>query len=265
MKTLKLKALMLVREKWRDVEVIIDSNGLNVGNLAIPFKEIEDLEMVEIAGRRAIRIRRGEDYYFDFGAKQNSVFKYLAYNLKSDRFAVYFLSPAFRGGVLVSGARWEKGYLSITDRAIWFISPNKQVRIPLNSVGSVRRDVRTVGQKERKVLAVTHVEGSEVIVSFVLCPETTLEMLHEYLRQLIEKAKPRDKLSELEEQVLQMVYTGLDSASIESMLGITTEQLNAIYDKFVALGLARVVKVRKEIELTPKGVAVVSDVVGRGG
>jgi helix-turn-helix protein len=102
-------------------------------------------------------------------------------------------------------------------------------------------------------------EGKEVVTSFILCPETTLELLQEYLKRILEQQKPKEKLSELEEQILTMVYTGLDSVNIESILGISTDELNRIYEKFVSLGIARVVKVRKEIELTPKGVAIVSE------
>ncbi len=265
MKALKLKAEVYEGGEWKPMEVVVTEKDISLGGVRIPFREIEDLEKVTLDGREAIRIRRGEDYYVSFGAKQDSVFRYLAFNLKSDRFAVYFLSPAFRGGVFVKDTKWEKGYLSITDAAIWFLSPAKQLRIPVDALGSVKQDVRTVGKKRRKVLAVTHVESGEVIVSFVLCPETTLEMLQEYLRKIIDAHKPKEKLSEIEEQVLQMVYTGVDSAGIESILGISTEELNAIFDKLVALGLARVVKVRKEVELTPLGVAVVNDLVGRGG
>ncbi len=267
MKALKLRAE--VHEKgWREVDVIISDREIVFEKNAIPLKEIEDIEIVQIDGKEAIRIKKEVDFYFNFKEKQRSVFRYLAFNLKSDRFAVYFLSPAFRGGVFVNTSKWEKGYLSVTERAIWFLSPTKQLRIPIDAIGSVKGDIRTVGKKERRVLAVTHIDGGEVVVSFVLCPETTLEMLQEYLRKIINLQKPKEKLSEIEEQVLQMVYTGVDSSNIESILGISTDELNAIYDKLISLGLVRVVKVRKEVELTPKGVAIVSELVekvSRGG
>ncbi len=250
---------------WKMVEVTITDKGIIFGNEKILFKEIEDLERLDFEGKNAVRIKKGKDYYFYFGSKQNQIFRYLAFNLKSDKFAVYFLSPAIRGGVLIRDAKWEKGYLSITEGAIWFLSPSKQLRIPFDSLGSVYKDMRTVGKKRRVVLAITHVENSEVITSFVLCPETTLEMLQDYLKRLIDQHKPKEKLSELEEQILTMVYTGVDSASIESMLGISTEELNACFDKFVNLGLARIVKIRKEVELTPKGVALVNDIMKRVG
>ena len=60
-----------------------------------------------------------------------------------------------------------------------------------------------------------------------------------------------------------MVYSGLSSVEIENMLGISTEELNKYFDKFVELGLAEVVKIRKEVQLTPKGVALVNELMRR--
>ncbi|MEM0202453.1 MAG: CheF family chemotaxis protein [Archaeoglobaceae archaeon] len=244
---------------WKKVEVLITGKEMILGKEKIEFKTITDIEVVQHSGKECIRIKSGRDYLLFFGEKQKQVFKFLAFNMKSDKFAVYFLSPALRGGVLVANSKWEKGYFSVTDSAVWFLSPERQIRVPLNALGSVNKDKRTVGDKQRVVLSVTHMEGKEVITSFILCPETTLELLMDYLRRILEQQKPKEKLSEIEEQILTMVYTGLDSSNIESILGISTDELNKIYDKFVNLGLARVVKVRKEIELTPKGVVLVSE------
>lgn len=249
-------------EEWKKTSVKIANKTLSFASITISFKEIQDIERLEHEGRDAIRLKRGEkNYFLSFGAKNGQVFRYLAFNLKSDRFAVYFLSPATRGGVVVSDSKWDKGYLSITDEALWLLSQNRQIRIPVHNLGSVEKDLRTVGKKQRVVLVITHVENREVVTSFILCPETTLEMLQEYIKSFIERNKPEEKLSETEEQIMTMVYTGVDSASVESILGLSTEELNRFYDRLVDMGLAKVVKIRKEIELTPKGVALVSEIM----
>lgn len=251
---------------WKKAHLSITESALILNKRKIEFKKINDVERTSFKGKDAIRIKWGkEEHLIHVPEKQSQIFRFIVYNLKSDKFAVYFLSPAIKGGVFVADAKWDKGYLSITESAIWFLSPSRQIRVPLNSLGSVKKDVRTVGKKERMVLAVTHVEEFDVITSFVLCPETTLEMLEDYLKRLIDKKKPKEKLSELEGQVLTLAYTGVNSAGIESILGITTDELNAIIDKLVEMSLARVVRVRKEIELTPRGVALVNEIMESGG
>ena len=246
---------------WIKTEAAIYSSYIQFGKKEIQFKQIRDLEYSHLDNKEAIKILADSEYYINFGKYQKQVFRFLAFNLKADKFAVYFISPAIRGGVIVSNAKWEKGYLAITENALWFLSPNKQVRIALEYLGSVGKEKRSVGGKQRVVLKLTHVDNNEVIVSYVLCPETTLEMLEQYINQLIEQQKPKEKLSEIEEQVLTMVYSGVDSSSIESILGISTEELNKIYDKLISLGLARLVKIRKEVELTPRGVSFVDDIM----
>jgi len=247
---------------WKMCEATITESAVSFSNITIPFREISDLEWIEYNGKEAIRIKRGDlNYFVHFGSKQKQIFRYLAFNLKADRFAVYFLSPAIRGGVVNKDAKWDKGYLSITDEAIWFLSPKNQIRISLNNLGSVGKDLRTVGKKKRVVLMLTYLDKGEVVTSFVLCPETTLDMLENYLKQLIEEHKPKEKLSEIEEQILAMVYSGVDSAGIESILGISTEELNKYYDRLINLGLAKVVKIRKEITLTPRGIILVNDIM----
>lgn len=247
---------------WKKGEVAITKTSISFAGTTIQFKEIQDLEKLKYEGKDAVRIKKdNKNYYVAFGKSQDQIFRYLTFNLKSDRFAVYFLSPATRGGVVVRDSRWDKGYLSITDEALWLLSSSKQIRISIDNLGSVEKDIRAIGKKQRVVLVITHVENGEVITSFVLCPETTLEMLQNYIQNIIDQNKPKDGISEIEEQILTMVYTGVDSVSVESILGITTDELNKLYDKLVDMGLARVVKIRKEIELTPKGVALVNDIM----
>jgi helix-turn-helix protein len=56
-----------------------------------------------------------------------------------------------------------------------------------------------------------------------------------------------------------LVYSGMDSHAIENMLNIPQKQLDIIYDKILKLGLGEVVTIRREIQLTTKGVRYISD------
>jgi helix-turn-helix protein len=60
-----------------------------------------------------------------------------------------------------------------------------------------------------------------------------------------------------------LVYSGVDFASIENIIGISTDELNNYYDRLVDSGLAKIVKIRKEIELTPHGVNMVDKISKR--
>jgi hypothetical protein len=56
-----------------------------------------------------------------------------------------------------------------------------------------------------------------------------------------------------------LVYSGMDSHAIETQLKISSKQLDAIYDRILKLGLGEVVIVRREIQLTPRGVQYLTD------
>ncbi|MDD3042517.1 MAG: CheF family chemotaxis protein [Methanosarcinaceae archaeon] len=247
--------------KWVDTELIVTDDTLLIGKKKIALGDIEDLEEVGIEGIRSIQIKTGSKIIIKLPQKlHQQVFKFIAFNLKADKFAVFFMASATVGGVVSSDAPWEKGYFSVTDEGLWFLASKMQKRIPIENLGSVKKDVRNVGGKQRVVLVLSHVEKSNVVTSLLLCPESTLEMLENYLQRIFEKHKPKIKLSEDEVQILTLVYSGLDFASIENIIGISTDELNNYYDRLVDSGLAKVVKIRKEIELTPSGVSMVDKI-----
>jgi len=247
--------------KWVDGELILTEQTLCIGNMKIQVNEIEDIGNVEVEGVEAIRIKNnGETIIRPPEKLLPQVFRFLAFNLKSDRFAVYYLDSATVGGVVSSGIEWEKGYFSVTDEGFWFISSKKQQKMLFDSLGTVVSDVRNVGGKERKVLVLSKVDNGQVATSLLMCPESTLDMLENYLNQHIQKHKPGIEFTDTEKQIIALVYSGLDFVSIENMIEISTDELNEYYDKLVDSGLAKIVKIRKEVELTPRGVTMVGDI-----
>jgi len=251
-------------EGWVDTELVVTDDSLIIGKQKVSLGEIEDLEDINLNGVRCIQIKKDGKITLQIPKNiHQQVFRYIAFNLKADKFAVYFLSSATVGGVVSSAAQWEKGYFSVTDEGLWFLSSKSQQRIPIENLGSIKKDTRDVGGKQRIVLVLSHVEKSNVVTSLVLCPESTLEMLENYLQRLFEKRKPAISLSENEKQILTLIYSGLDFVSIENIIGISTDELNNYHDRLIDSGLAKVVKIRKEIELTPSGISMV-DKISKG-
>ncbi|MGB9928389.1 MAG: CheF family chemotaxis protein [Methanosarcina sp.] len=246
---------------WVDTELTVAETSLLIGRQKVQLAEIEDLEDFELDGTRCIRIEKEGNILIQLPQNlHQQVFRFIAFNLKADKFAVYFLSSATVGGVVSSDAQWERGYFSVTDEGLWFLSSQNQKRIPIENLGVIKKDLRDIGGKQRLVLVLSHVEKSNVVTSLVLCPESTLEMLEDYLQRLFEKHNPAVKLSENEMQILMLVYSGLDFVSIENIIGISTDELNSYYNRLVESGLAKVVKIRQEIELTPRGVSMVDKI-----
>ncbi|HQC00675.1 MAG TPA: hypothetical protein PKX11_08980, partial [Methanospirillum sp.] len=73
------------------------------------------------------------------------------------------------------------------------------------------------------------------------------------------KGSELDQLDAQAAQVAMLIYSGMDTKSIENMLNLPPEELNAIYETLLKLKLVDVVMVRKEVQLTPKGVRYITD------
>jgi helix-turn-helix protein len=178
-----------------------------------------------------------------------------AYRLKA-----YFMSPAIRGGVLVKEAKWEEGNVVVVLSGIWFSSAAKQICVPVVDVAAIEMTKRDVQGKPTDVIRIDHLESGEVVSSFVLCPLSTLQVLYNFLKETTKGMDMKGtELDSIDQQVAMLVYSGMDSHAIENMLNLPPKQLDAIYDKILKLGLAEVVIVRREIQLTTKGVRYISD------
>ncbi len=176
------------------------------------------------------------------------------------RLMAYFMSPASRGGVLVQNAAWEKGAITVLQSYIWFVSQKKQICIPLDDVSDIEQTTREVNEKDTAVEKIDHVESGDVVTSFVLCPPTTLQVLHNFLKDATKETEMAgNELDGVSAQVAMLVYSGMDSHAIENMLQISNEELEKIYDTLLDLKIVEVVCVRRDVRLTTKGVRYVTD------
>jgi len=178
------------------------------------------------------------------------------------RLMAYFMSPAVRGGVMVTNATWEKGAIAVLKSTIWFVSQNKQVSVALKEVTSMELTKREVQKSQVDVLKIDHMENTDVVTSYVLCPLSTLQVLINFLKDATKDLEVTGhELDPVASQVGMLVYSGMDSHAIEKMLNIPYKNLDAIYEKLIKLGMAEVTQVRREIQLTPKGVRFITESV----
>jgi hypothetical protein len=176
------------------------------------------------------------------------------------RLMAYFMSPAIRGGVMIKEAQWEKGSVVVVKSGIWFVGAAKQISVPITDVAAIELTKRDVQGKPTDVVRIDHLESAEVVSSLVLCPLSTLQVLYNFLKDTTKSMDMKGtELDGIDQQVAMLIYSGMDSHAIENMLNIPHKQLDSIYDKILKLGLAEVVIIRREVQLTTKGVRYISD------
>jgi helix-turn-helix protein len=232
-------------------------------NRQIPYKSIVDLVekknvlFITLKGEPGEVIRLASVEKVLLALKRVIIMSCSAYRLSA-----YFMSPAVRGGVMVTNAQWEKGAIAVLKSSIWFVSQNKQVSVPLHEVAGIELTKREVQNKQVDVVKIDHLENTEVVTSFVLCPLSTLNVLFNFLKDATKDMDMAgNELDALGAQVGMLIYSGMDSHAIENMLNVSHKDLDSIYDKLIQLGLAEVMFVRKEVQLTPKGVRYIAEAV----
>jgi len=226
----------------------------------IPYRSVVDLE----EKRNQIIVAVGGDgeavYHIASVEKVLTVLKkFIITQASAYRLNAFFMSPAIRGGVLIQDATWEKGAIAVMKTGIWFVSQEKQVCIPLDEVAGIELTSREIQEKDLNVVKIDHLVENEVVTSFVLCPLTTLQVLYNFLKEATSGTEIKEDLDPLTGQVAMLVYSGMDSSAIENMLKLSHKDLDAIYDKLLSTGMAEVLYVRKEVQLTPKGVRYISE------
>ncbi len=163
---------------------------------------------------------------------------------------------------MVTNASWDKGAIAVLKTSIWFVSQNKQVSVPLKDVTGIELTKREVQGKQVDVVKIDHLENSDVVTSYVLCPLSTLQILLNFLQDATKDLETSgEELDPLSAQVGMLIYSGMDSHAIENMLNISHKNLDEIYERLLKIGLIEVVFVRKEVQLTPKGVRFITEAV----
>jgi taxis protein CheF len=248
---------------------IVVKLGVGEDRIVIPApvnKEILFKTVTDVAERKNILIVTAktttEEVYKILSVdKVLQVLKKLILNsCNAYRLMAYFMSPAIRGGVMVQEAQWEKGSVVVVLSGIWFVSPVKQICVPVTDVAAIELTKREVQGKATDVIRINHLENGEVVSSLVLCPLSTLQVLFNYLKDTTKGMDMKGtELDGVDQQVAMLIYSGMDSHAIENMLNLPHKQLDAIYDKILKLGLAEVVTIRREVQLTTKGVRYISD------
>lgn len=75
------------------------------------------------------------------------------------------------------------------------------------------------------------------------------------------ESRASDALSEAAQQVAVLLYTGVAASQIEQMLALSPDKLDALNEELLRLGLADVVRVRKEVALNPAGMRAVDEIM----
>ena len=246
--------------EWVVVKLGIDEDKIVISepiNQKIQFESIVDL--IEKSNTLIVTFITNEERILKIKSvnKVLEILKKLILNScdANYRLLAYYKSPAMRGGALIKDAKWEKGNVVVVKNGIWFVNPTKQYSVSIQDVKSIELAKTEVKGKTVDIIKIDHLGSGEIMSSQVLCPTANLQLFYKFLKNGNKEAEIEgDKIDATEKQVMVLIQSGVDSQSIENMLNIPHEKLDAIYDRFLELKFAEVVTTRREIKMTGKGV-----------
>lgn len=238
-------------------------------NIDVPYRSIIDLTQKGQIFTVIATLEKGNESTFRIASVEKILVvlgKKILMSCNAYRIMGHFMVPAIRGGVLVTDAKWEKGAVTLLKSGIWFVSQDKQICVPLVDVASLELTKRELQKKKLDVIKLDYLnrsESTEVVTSFILCPLSTLQVLFNYIRDATKdnemKGSELEQLDAQAAQVAMLIYSGMNTHAIEGMLSLSPKELDGIYTTLLNLNLAEVVMVRKEVQLTSRGVRYISE------
>ena len=256
--------------KWVNGTLVLTNMNLRLvrgqNNIHIPMRTISDIErkkgilQIDHCGGNAVLVSKI--------AAPESVLDTLEKSIirapRPDWFKGYYISPASRGGVLLTERGWTKGLLAIAGKSIWLVGRDNHTRIPFEKIISLeRKEIRL--SEDDSAVSINHYDAGEALSSLIACPAGTMDMVTGYLSQMLARYETEKNLSYMEDQIVMLIYAGgVDSTMMESVLGCGAEELDGCFDHLIQLKLAKVVRARREPELTTEGMRYVTDLVKDG-
>lgn len=200
----------------------------------------------------------------------NEVERELIMSMDAYKFNVYF-THAGEGGVLSmeKNVELEKGLLKISNNALWIIGRDSHKRITWDDIVNVeqKKRGRYKGTEFGAVSIDYFGEGStnnEVISTIVITKGNTIEVLKRHVLELLSAYKMEEKLPDMENQILTMMYAGaLDLSALASTaeaFGLSEDELKNQLEHMSELGIIDAANQT----LTKKGIKYVMDLSKNG-
>lgn len=170
----------------------------------------------------------------------NDVERELIMGINAYQFNVYF-THAGAGGVLSmdKNVELEKGLLKISDLALWIIGRDVHKRIAWANIVNVEQKKRSIYKgTEYSAIAIDYfgADSTEIVSSIVITRGNTVEILKGHVMELLRAYKMDEKLGDMENQVVSMMYAGaLDLsesafASTAKSFGMSEEDLKTMLE-----------------------------------
>ena len=179
---------------------------------------------------------------------------------------IFLKYPYKIGGVLNKEVAVRKGILfPRPDRIIIKLRDQTLLSIPLDSLLDVKKEPKEIRGVEKPALELSYLEDDEEISMVIFTYPVILSRLEEFCAFHLSKLLQEFHLGEIENTLLTTLYAGgVPYESLQIMLGLTHEELDKLYDKLISYDMIKVVRIRRDVALTKKGMTYVDKLMRSG-
>lgn len=198
---------------------------------------------------------------FLVSSSEPDAFEQTLYGALVDGDIILVKHPAIAGGVL-QDTDWQRARVTLDEEAVNLaIGDGSYLRVEKADVGSTKTDVRSVQSERRPVVEVEHTEEGTSVESYIAGPKRVCSTIRAVLQQGIDENTTNIELDEVEKEVLTALFSGVSSFELPEFLDVDPDEVEAVYDRLIDLGVVEEVRVRREVSLRPRGRMLANEVV----
>lgn len=164
---------------------------------------------------------------------------------------IYFKYPAVQGGVMDNSSNWQKGKLLLTDKKAVVRSDKEDLILPYETIIDYGRNLFVGETRGMPTITVMFQKKDEEEGIVFIGESHNMSILEDYLKDITEKITMDLDLDESLNQLILVLDTGVTSESdISQIMGLDIKEVEALFDRLINMKLVRLVRIRREVELT---------------
>ncbi|QSG12754.1 Component of chemotaxis system associated with archaellum, contains CheF-like and HTH domain [Halapricum desulfuricans] len=163
--------------------------------------------------------------------------------------------PAVVGGVVRDEATWSKAKFALEEDVFRLRFPDgDQLTARIDDVGTVEERTGTVMGSQRDIVAVEHTDDQDRSVeTHISGTPRHASVAATLFEHVVERREDDHELSETESQVLMALYSGVSPFEMADFVGISVDEVEAIYQHLLEIGAVDEVRTRTEVTLNAQG------------
>ncbi len=248
---------------WQNGRIVLSNRRLIVANendkRIIPLSDIskiggpnDEISQEISAASEYVSVHLDDDVLF-LETGDTTDFELYLFQAVLNGITLSIKHPAVREGV-VQDTDWIDGRIKLKDDSVAIaLASGSLIDIDLDAVTSVELERREASDGAPTVINIEYAEDDTTIVTTISGSFRLVRLLAMYIKSRPDKKQGGLDLGQLDQEVLIGLYSGVSPFELPEFVGIEVDELEESFDRLIEANVLDEVRVRREVELTPRG------------